>query len=266
MYNREGTCCRYTTAAHILPIIFILYVLYMKVFHRLFWFVCSCWKWIYKKLYILTLVSVLLFFSFLILIFLLDFYVKSIGTSYTISSYDEFSGTIEVGLILWAGVNKNGSMSAILQDRVATAVALYKKWYIAKILVSADNSRTGYDEVSPVKDYLLHNDVPAADIFLDYAGFDTYDSLYRAKYLFEVQSILVITQEFHLSRALWIARSLGLDAYGFRADKRPYLGERWYIIREIGANIKSFFEIIFGMNPKFMGEIVPIDGESNALN
>lgn len=168
----------------------------------------------------------------------------------------------QVALLLGAKVYQDGRMSDMLTDRAVTAVELYQNQKVQKILVSGDHGRDNYDEVNTMKKYLLDHDVPAEDIFLDHAGFDTYDSVYRAKTIFEVQSMIIVTQDFHLPRAMYIAKGLGLDAVGLAADKHQYVGESYNEFREIFARVKAFFDVSFHAQPKFGGEVIPITGDS----
>ena len=165
------------------------------------------------------------------------------------------------GLILGAYVYQDGRMSDMFRDRVDTAIELYQANKISKILVSGDHGRQEYDEVNAAKDYLLENNIPAKDIFTDHAGFDTYDSLYRARDVFEVKDVIVITQEFHLPRALYIGKSLDLEITGVKADQRAYRNISYNYRREIPAKIKAFLNVIFHSKPKFLGGKIPITGD-----
>ena len=168
----------------------------------------------------------------------------------------------QVALVLGARVKANGTLSDILKDRVLTALDLYRAKKVSKILLSGDHGTKEYDEVNAMKDFLLKEKVRPEDLFLDHAGFDTYDSVYRARDIFQVESMIVVTQEFHLVRAVYIARGLGIDAIGMTADRQQYLGIVRYQIREIPARIKAFFDVVFGSKPKFLGDTIPITGES----
>lgn len=168
----------------------------------------------------------------------------------------------QVGLILGAKVYSDGRLSHMMQDRADTAIELYKNGKVEKLLMSGDHGTVGYDEVNTVKEYLLNKGVRAEDLFLDHAGFDTYDSVYRARDVFRVKSMTIVTQRFHLPRAVYLARALGVEANGMVADKRQYLGMFWNESREIVARSKAFLDIITGAKPKFLGEEIPIDGDS----
>lgn len=165
---------------------------------------------------------------------------------------------IKVGLILGASVWNNRVMSAMLQDRADGALALYQAGKIKKFLVSGDNRQPDYNEVIVVKNYLLAKGVPESDIFLDYAGFDTYDSLYRAREIFQVKELVIVTQKFHLPRAIYLARNLGLKAIGLAADRHDYRNIEFNYWREKIANLKAFLDISLSIQPKFLGDPIPI--------
>ncbi len=162
-------------------------------------------------------------------------------------------------LVLGAGVYANGQLSPILKDRVDTALLIYKAGKVNRILVSGDNSSFTYNEVVPVREYLLQQGVPPSHIFLDYAGFNTYDSMYRARDIFGVDSAIVVTQEFHIPRATYIADSLGIQVQGYpSAITEIYFSNH---IREVFARTKSVLEVISQRKPKFLGETFPIEGD-----
>lgn len=165
----------------------------------------------------------------------------------------------EAVLIPGAAIFSDGSLSPIFRDRIDAALSLYDAKKVKKILVSGDNSTVTHNEVNPVRLYLLSRGVPDQDIFLDHAGFDTYSSMYRARDIFGVASLLIATQSFHLPRAVFIARSLGIDAYGVRADVGTVLLRNY--LREILANEKAVLNLMFHTKPKYLGEKIPITGD-----
>ena len=167
----------------------------------------------------------------------------------------------EVAIVLGASV-VHGKPSPILADRADAAIALYRVGKVAKILVTGDNGALSHDEVSPVRKYLLDAGIQAQDIFLDHAGFDTYSSMYRAVAVFEAQSAIIVTQDFHLPRALWIARHLGLTAYGLTAEggaSSPY-----NYVREMPASFKALLEVWTRREPKYLGPTFPLSGSGEA--
>lgn len=162
-------------------------------------------------------------------------------------------------IILGASVLPNRNLSPILKDRVDTAIKLYQAQKISKILVSGDNATVNYNEVSPIRTYLLMKGVFDQDIFLDHAGFDTYSTMYRARDIFGVSSVLIVSQSFHLPRAVFLARQLGIKAYGVSADGGRILLRNY--TREVFANIKAIFYLLLDINPKYLGSQIPITGD-----
>ena len=169
-------------------------------------------------------------------------------------------------LVLGAGLLPDGSPSLMLGERIQTGVDLYKAGVAPKLLMSGDHSRSDHDEVNAMKDAALARGVPSADIFMDHAGFATYDSFYRAGAVFGVKKVVVVTQAYHLPRALWIARALGLEAVGVACDTRRYAGQLYRDVREILARDKDFFKCILKPLPRYLGEAIPIWGSGDVTN
>lgn len=166
-------------------------------------------------------------------------------------------------LVLGCYVNENGEPSAMLSDRLKRGVELYDAAAAPKLLMSGDHGRYTYDEVTAMKQYALDADIPSQDIFLDHAGFSTYDSIYRARDIFQAKKIIIVSQKYHLHRALQIANALGLEAYGVDADYRSYSGQFYRDVREILARNKDFVKSIFKPKPTFLGDAIPIFGDGN---
>lgn len=164
-------------------------------------------------------------------------------------------------LVLGAAVYDGNLISTVFADRLDTAINLYQAGLVRKIIVSGDHGRNGYDEVNAAKNYLLEKKIPAQDIFLDHAGFDTYDSIYRAKQIFKADTFLVVTQDFHLPRALYIAKRLDLDVWGCRADKRFYDNASYMEKREGLAKIKAWLDVNLGAKPRFSGVSFNLDDD-----
>lgn len=186
----------------------------------------------------------------------INFYVQSMSRHLIISR--EAAPTSQTILVLGAAVYRDGRLSDMYHDRAQTALDLYNAGKSSVILVSGDNSTKEYDEVTPVKKYLIAAGVPSSSIVLDYAGFDTYDSLYRARNIFGVTSTIIVTQNFHLPRALYIGKKLGISVYGVNADLRTYGDIRYLYLREYGARIKAWLNSVFRSKPKFLGEKITI--------
>jgi vancomycin permeability regulator SanA len=166
-------------------------------------------------------------------------------------------------LILGAGVYANKYPSAMLEDRLAEGVSLYKLGVSNRLLMTGDNSRVDYNEVKVMKDFAVKSGVPPEHVFQDHAGFSTYESLYRARDVFTARKIIIVTQNYHIYRALYIARSLGLDAYGVCADPRAYAGQAFRECREVLARAKDVFGCIFRLQPTYLGDVIPVDGNGN---
>jgi vancomycin permeability regulator SanA len=168
-------------------------------------------------------------------------------------------------LVLGAGVHGT-TLSHMLEDRVKTGIGIYELGSAPKILMSGDHGRTEYDEVNNMKQFAIDRNIPSEDIFMDHAGFSTYDSMYRARDIFGCKKIIIVTQEYHLYRALYVAESLGIEAYGVAADSRKYVGQWTRDIREVAARTKDFFMVAFDMGPVVLGDAIPISGNGNLTN
>lgn len=166
-----------------------------------------------------------------------------------------------VVIVLGASVKPDGTPSDVLADRLRVAVALYDAGRVQKILASGDHGAATYDEVSVMKDFLLSHGVEADDIFLDHAGFDTYDTMYRARHLFGVTDAFIATQSFHLPRALYLGQAMGMTVYGASADLHPYVKEDMFALRERFANVKAFIDVVRGAKPSFLGSPFDISGD-----
>lgn len=197
----------------------------------------------------------------LIAVFLINYNVKLKSSQYIFYEVKKTPET-EVALVLGAKVYANGGLSGMLQDRTDTAIELYESGKADKILVSGDHGTAEYDEVNAVKKYLLEKGIRSEDIFLDHAGFDTYDSLYRVKEIFQAKSVTIVSQNFHLPRAVYIGRSLGLEAYGISADKHTYGNIEASRVRELLADVKAFWDVNLFVKPKFLGSPIPLSGDS----
>lgn len=163
-------------------------------------------------------------------------------------------------LVLGAAV-KGDVPSKILKDRLDVAIALYEAGVAPKLLLSGDNGQVNYNEVKVMAKYVLDAGVPDEDIFLDHAGFSTYESMYRARDVFTVKTAVVVTQKYHLYRALQIGKALGLDVKGVASDQKSYAGQIYRDIREIAARIKDVFQTIIQPEPTYLGTEIPIDGD-----
>ena len=169
-------------------------------------------------------------------------------------------------LVLGCGVWDDGTPSHMLEDRLVRAVELYEQGTAPKLLMSGDHGREDYDEVNAMKTYAVDAGIPSMDIFMDHAGFSTYESMYRARDVFQAETVVIVSQGYHLYRAIYIARALGLDAYGVAADYRAYAGETSRQIREALARVKDVGTTLLRVEPTYLGEAIPIWGDGDLTN
>ena len=172
---------------------------------------------------------------------------------------------IDCAIILGAGI-WGDKPSPMLEDRLLEGIKLYKDGIVDKILATGDHGQNGYDEVSVMKKYIMEQGVPSEDIFMDHAGFSTYESMYRAKAVFDVENAIVVTQEYHLYRAIYIANQLGLNVLGAPSDPREYAGQAYRNIREVLARNKDVLQCILKIKPTYLGEVISVFGNGNLTN
>ncbi len=163
-------------------------------------------------------------------------------------------------LVLGASVNPDGTPSPMLQDRLDTAIALYQQGVASKLLLSGDDGQVEYNEVTVMHDYAIEAGVSEEDIFLDHAGFSTYDSVYRAGDVFGVKRMVVVTQKYHLYRALYGCEVMDIIAVGVAAEQAVYAGQEERDIREVLARVKDCVKWLIKPEPKYLGEAIPISG------
>ncbi len=169
-------------------------------------------------------------------------------------------------LVLGAGVGDDGRPSYMLADRLDRGIELYNLGASDRLLMSGDHGRVDYDEVNAMKKYAIDAGIPSDSIFMDHAGFSTYESIYRARDVFKAEKIIIVTQSYHLYRALYIAKRLGLEAYGAASDQARYYGQFTRDVREYIARVKDFVKCIFKPEPTFLGEAIPVGGSGDATN
>lgn len=202
----------------------------------------------------------------MIAIFSLNIYVVN-NTKNEIVKEENVSNIEGVDCILILGAGIWGDKpSPMLEDRLKEGITLYKKGTTKKIIMSGDHSREDYDEVKIMKEYAESEGVPSEDIFMDHAGFSSYDSVYRAKEIFGVQNMIIVTQKYHLYRSLYIAKKLGIEAYGIESNLRTYPGQVFREIREILARDKDYFKCIMKPEASIMGEKISLDGSGDITN
>ena len=169
-------------------------------------------------------------------------------------------------LVLGCGIHDDGSPSDMLHDRLRRSVELYEAGVAPKLLMSGDHSRKGYDEVDAMKSFAIEAGIPSEDVFMDHAGFSTYESMVRAKEIFQAKKIIIVTQEYHLYRAIYIAEQLGMEAYGVSSNYRRYRNQSDMNTREVLARVKDVFSCIFWPEPTYLGETIPVWGNGNLTN
>lgn len=196
----------------------------------------------------------------------INLYVR-ISTNKQIIKENDYTELSDVDCIIILGAGIWGDKpSPMLEDRLLEGIKLYQNGASDKIIMSGDHGRKEYDEVSIMKNYAIEKGIPSENIFMDHAGFSTYESIYRAKDIFQAKKIVIVTQKYHLYRALYIANQLGLEAYGVGADPRQYVGATYREIREILARDKDFIKCIFKPEPTYLGDTIPVSGNGDITN
>ena len=179
---------------------------------------------------------------------------------YDFDEIGNISGDYDCVIVFGAGVKPNGEPSDMLADRMKTGIAVLNEGITDRMIVSGDHGRKNYDEVRTMKDYAVNCGIDSEKIFKDHAGFSTYDTLYRARDVFKVKKAILVTQKYHLARALYLAQSMGIDAVGVSADLRGYRGQSYREFREYIARTKDVFSAILKPKPKYLGEEISVFG------
>ncbi|MBE6661968.1 MAG: SanA protein [Ruminococcaceae bacterium] len=191
---------------------------------------------------------------------------KRVLTLGELSDIEEYKGSFDVIVVLGAGVRPGGVPSDMLRDRLEVGNELYFAGYADKILMSGDHMSPDYDEVGVMKRYAIEAGVPTDAIYLDHAGLSTYDSLWRLANIFEAKKVLIVTQSYHLPRALYLARAFGINAYGLSADLRPYRSQTYRDIREILARGKDFVLAITKPSATYVGTKISLNESGENTN
>ncbi len=170
-------------------------------------------------------------------------------------------------IVLGCQVKPDKTPSDMLKDRLTRGVELYKNGAAPVLLMSGDHGGKYYDEVNTMKQFAINEGVPSGDIFMDHAGFSTYETVYRAKEVFKAEKVIIVSQKYHLYRALYIAEELGLDAYGVDSDYHTYFGQAKRDLREILARCKDFITTIYKPKPEYLGDAIPVaSGNGDVTN
>lgn len=194
-------------------------------------------------------------------------YVKKNGGD-RILSPENAAALTEVDCILVLGcyVHDHGRPSDMLADRLRRGVERYEAGAAPKLLMSGDHGQKEYSEVGAMKQAAIEAGVPSEDVFMDHAGFSTYESMYRAKEIFDADKVIIVTQQYHLYRALHIAESLGIEAYGVASDYHTYAGQGYREAREVLARVKDFATSLVKPAPTYLGEVIPVSGNGDITN
>jgi len=217
----------------------------------------------YRMKKLLVIIAVLMFTGAWIPVGV-NAYVKHAVKNVLLTAEEAASLNTDCILVLGAGVWADGTPSHMLEDRVLQGVYLHRLGASDRLLMSGDHGRKDSDEVNAMKKLAVEKGVEPDKVFMDHAGFSTYESMYRAKEVFGVRTVLIVTQKYHLYRAVYIAEKLGLEAWGVASDQRSYAGQDARNTREFLARNKDFFFCLFQPKPTYLGETVPISG-SGAL-
>lgn len=196
--------------------------------------------------------------------------IAVVGINYQVESetnpliYHYANGTPgeKVAIIFGAGI-RNDRPSKYLKDRLDAGIELYRLKKVNKILLSGDNGSHEHDELTVMKHYCYEHGIDTTKIFLDYAGFDTYSTLYRAKHIFKINRAILVSQEYHLNRAIYIGNKLGVTSVGLAADKGEYRNYNYVRFRECFTICKAFLDVARKREPHFLGGEINIDGVSN---
>lgn len=199
-------------------------------------------------------------------VFGINAHVKQAAGAYILSPEEAAGLSADCILVLGCGVRPDGQPSLMLRDRLDMGLTLYEAGAAPKLLMSGDHGREDYDEVSAMKDYATAAGVPSEDVFCDHAGFSTYESMYRAGEVFCAERVVIVSQQYHLYRAVYVARQLGLEAWGVPAEDIAYWGQSIRDLREILARNKDFFYCLAKPLPTFLGEAIPVSGNGNLSN
>ncbi len=212
----------------------------------------------FKKTISLLLLLLLIFAQIPILI---NAYIYEFSSKYFLTVEEASKENFDCVLVLGAGV-WGDSPSPMLEERLNRGIEVYKTGCTDRILMSGDHGRTDYDEVNVMKEFAVGKNAVSEEVFMDHAGFSTYESMYRAKEIFQVKKVVIVTQKYHLYRAVHNARKLGLDAYGVAADGQYHYSlpvRTFNNARESIARCKDFIWCIFKPEPTYLGEVIPIN-------
>lgn len=211
----------------------------------------------------IAIILAILILTGIIAVSFMNILIIAKADDYIISAEEAKDLNADCIIVLGALVYQDGSLSDILQHRVMTGVELLNMGASDRLLMSGDNSRETYNESAAMKSYAVKMGVAGEKVFQDYAGFSTYETMYRARDIFQAKRVIIVTQKFHISRAVFLARSLGLEAYGVTCDRGTYKNEFLNNLRETGARVKSIYSAVVKPKPTYLGDAIPISGNGN---
>ncbi|MBR6229522.1 MAG: YdcF family protein [Eubacterium sp.] len=206
-------------------------------------------------------IALFVFLGVLLIMIGINVYVRLSANAYIADTVSELPSSVDAIIVPGAGLDEDGNPGVVLQDRLDAAIRLYQEGISKRILMSGDHRDDYHNEVKAMKDYAVNNGIPEEAIFMDHAGFSTYDTMYRAKAIYLINSCVIVTQNYHLQRSVYIARGLGMDAWGYPSKIR--INELKYFpleAREFLARIKEFFVVMFKPQPEVLGDPIPITG------
>ena len=195
-----------------------------------------------------------------------NWYISSSVSSRILSPEEAAQLDADCILVLGAGLRKDNSPSPILRERIERGILLYNTGAAPKLLMSGDHGRREYNEVGVMKALAVESGIPSEDVFMDHAGFSTYESLYRARDVFCAKRVIIVSQKYHLYRALYIAEQLGIEAYGVGADTQRFYGTTTREMRESAARVKDFLYCTVQPEPTYLGETIPVSGNGDLTN
>lgn len=219
-------------------------------------------KSLFKRILWISLFVIGFFFLFLLLT---NVYVWLRAESNIAGEVSEIEQPVDAIIVLGAGLTANNEPSQFLKDRLDTAISLYNQGISKRLLMSGDHGDDYHNEVRVMKEYAIAHGVPADDIFMDHAGFSTYDTMVRARDIFQVKTCVIVTQRYHLFRSVYIANGIGLQAQGYASDIHIY--DEWGFVgfeaREFLARIKAVWSVLTEPEPAYRGEVIPITGKGS---
>lgn len=219
-------------------------------------------KGLLKRLISTALILILITASIPVI---LNIYVIWYSSRYILTPEEYENKNVDCVMVLGAGVWEDGP-SHMLEERLNRGIEVYKSNATDRLLMSGDHGKEDYDEVNVMKSFAIDSGAVPDEVFMDHAGFSTYESMYRARDVFDVKSIIIVTQKYHLYRAIYDARRLGIEAYGVAADGQYNYGiytTTYNNLRESLARCKDVLWCIAKPEPTYLGEVIPISASGN---